>query len=103
MTRTRRTTALLAAATLALGLTACHPPSENDSTDPAPVTDVTPDRGYEGAGVPTTSGESSAADEEELVNENTTAADDQITSDADADATTGSTGDGEPTEQTTAQ
>ena len=63
MTRTRRTTALLATAVLALGLTACHPPSENDSDAGTPATDVTPQRGYEGAGVPTTS--SAAFDDDE--------------------------------------
>lgn len=56
MTRFRRTAALIAATTLALGISACHPPSENDSDLPAP-TDVTPDAGYEGAGEPTSSPE----------------------------------------------
>ncbi|MGO1949748.1 MAG: hypothetical protein ACTH1D_08945 [Mycobacteriaceae bacterium] len=53
MTRTRRTPALFAAAVLALGVTACSPPSENDSAETSPVTEVTPDSGYEGAGVAT--------------------------------------------------
>lgn len=65
MTRTRRTTALLAAAVLALGATACQPPSENDSERTAPSTEVTPDSGYEGAGAPTTSSASESADPSE--------------------------------------
>lgn len=52
MTRFRRTAALIAAATLTVGATACLPPSENDSEMPAP-TEVTPDAGFDGAGVPT--------------------------------------------------
>ncbi|HIW92230.1 MAG TPA: hypothetical protein H9870_11290 [Candidatus Corynebacterium avicola] len=63
MTRTRRTTALIAAAALALGVTACSPPSENDSKETAAVTEVTPDSGYEGAGKATTSDEAEATDE----------------------------------------
>ncbi|MEY8567044.1 hypothetical protein [Corynebacterium sp.] len=63
MTRTRRTTALLAAAVLALGATACQPPSENDSERTAPSTEVTPDSGFEGAGVPTTSAPASESGE----------------------------------------
>ena len=65
MTRTRRTTALIAAAALALGVTACSPPSENDSKETAAVTEVTPDPGYEGAGKATTSEESEAPASEE--------------------------------------
>ena len=65
MTRTRRTTALLAAAVLALGATACQPPSENDSERTAPSTEVTPDSGYEGAGVPTSSSASGSAEPSE--------------------------------------
>lgn len=63
MTRTRRTTALIAAAALALGVTACSPPSENDSKETAPVTEVTPDSGFEGAGKPTGSADSSESAE----------------------------------------
>lgn len=65
MTRTRRTTALLAAAVLALGATACQPPSENDSERTAPSTEVTPDSGYEGAGVPSSSSASSSEEPSE--------------------------------------
>lgn len=63
MTRTRRTTALIAAAALALGVTACSPPNENDSKETAPVTEVTPDSGFEGAGKPTGSADSSESPE----------------------------------------
>ncbi|MEJ6548823.1 MULTISPECIES: hypothetical protein [unclassified Corynebacterium] len=62
MTRTRRTTALLAAAVLALGATACQPPSENDSERTAPSTEVTPDSGYDGAGVPTSASSSESGE-----------------------------------------
>lgn len=65
MTRTRRTTALIAAAALALGVTACSPPNEKESDNTTVVTEVTPDPGYEGAGKATTSGEAEADDEAE--------------------------------------
>lgn len=70
MTRTRRTTALIAAAALALGVTACSPPNEKESDNTTVVTEVTPDPGYEGAGKATTSGEAEADDEAEATDEN---------------------------------
>lgn len=70
MTRTRRTTALIAAAALALGVTACSPPNEKESDNTTVVTEVTPDPGYEGAGKATTSGEAEADDGAEATDEN---------------------------------
>lgn len=65
MIRISRTAALSAAAVLALDITACSPPHQKDS-DSAHVTDVTPESGYTGGGVPETSaGESAAATEAE--------------------------------------
>lgn len=60
MIRISRTAALSAAAVLALGITACSPPHQKDS-DSAHVTDVTPESGYTGGGVPETSASESAA------------------------------------------
>ncbi|WP_417289153.1 hypothetical protein [Corynebacterium variabile] len=59
MTRISRTAALSAAAVLALGITACSPPHQKNS-DSAHVTDVTPESGYTGGGVPETSASESA-------------------------------------------
>ncbi|WP_297006123.1 hypothetical protein [uncultured Corynebacterium sp.] len=54
MIRISRTAALSAAALLALGITACSPPNQKNSDAPQ-ITTVTPERGYEGAGLPETS------------------------------------------------
>ena len=59
MTRISRTAALSAAAVLARGITACSPPHQNTS-DSTHVTDVTPESGYTGGGVPETSASESA-------------------------------------------
>ncbi|WP_312809884.1 hypothetical protein [Corynebacterium variabile] len=59
MTRISRTAALSAAAVLALGITACSPPHQKNS-DSTHVTDVTPESGYTGGGVPETSASESA-------------------------------------------
>ena len=76
MTRIRRTTALITAAVLALGVTACSAKHQNDSVvSPADVSTVAPDAGYEGAGVPATSAAATGSTEAGAgtVDEDTTA------------------------------
>jgi hypothetical protein len=65
MTRIRRTTALITAAVLALGVTACSAKHQNTSdVKPADVSTVSPEPGYAGAGVPVTSSTAATATDE---------------------------------------